>query len=193
MIELIVGLANPGREYQDTRHNAGAWFVEALAQEIDAHFRLETKLKARLSQVQAEHGALRLAIPTVYMNESGQSLAAILRFYKINAENTLIVHDDIDLPPGSARLKFAGGEGGHNGLRSIVNSIGSKNFYRLRIGVGHPGTSKQVVNYVLKRPTKYEQQLIDDSIHQALAIMSYLLKGEVEKAMCVLHTKSSST
>lgn len=187
-VELIIGLANPGREYETTRHNAGAWFIEQLARELNADLRLETKLHAQLGQAHLENYKLRLAIPTTYMNESGISVKAISHFYKIPVDNILIVHDEIDLPPGTVRLKFAGGEGGHNGLRSITQHLGSKQFYRLRIGVGHPGSSKQVVNYVLKSPKKDEQLLIDESIVSALDVMPLVLKGDIEKAMTALHT-----
>lgn len=187
-LELVIGLANPGREYEDTRHNAGAWFINQLTRQLNASLKLETKLNAQIGQANVNGRMVRLAIPTTYMNESGMSVGAISRFYKIPVENILIAHDEIDLSPGTARLKFAGGEGGHNGLRSIVQHLGSKKFYRLRIGVGHPGNSNQVANYVLKAPKKDEQQLIDESIVDALDVMPLALDDEIERAMKTLHT-----
>lgn len=189
-IELIVGLANPGRDYESTRHNAGAWFVEQLAKQLNVTLNLNTKLHAQLGQTNAAGRVVRLAIPTTYMNESGLSVGAMSRFYKIPAENILIAHDEIDLPPGAARLKFAGGEGGHNGLRSIVQHLGCQQFFRLRVGVGHPGNSNQVADYVLKAPKKNEQPLIDQSIVEALDVVPLILNGETEKAMTTLHTNT---
>jgi peptidyl-tRNA hydrolase, PTH1 family len=190
-LELIIGLANPGREYEDTRHNAGAWFIDQLARQLNTKLKLETKLNAQIGQANINGRMIRLAIPTTYMNESGISVGAISHFYKVPVENILIAHDEIDLLPGTTRLKFAGGEGGHNGLRSIVQHLGSKNFYRLRIGVGHPGNSNQVANYVLKAPKKDEQQLIDESIVDALDVMPSALDDEIERAMKTLHTNKN--
>lgn len=186
-IKLIIGLANPGPEYEATRHNAGAWFIEELAKKIDANFRIESKLKAQLAQVNLFGHNIKLAVPTGYMNLSGQPTAAILNFYKINPDECLIVHDEIDLDPGTARLKFSGGEGGHNGLRDISEKLGTKDYYRLRLGVGHPGNSKQVSNYVLKKPTVEERVDIDHSILNAIDVLPDVLDGELEKAMNTLH------
>lgn len=187
MVQLIVGLANPGRQYEATRHNAGAWFVNELT--LPSQFLLDPKLKAKIAQISLNGHSCKIAIPSTYMNESGFAVSAIARFYKIPAEKILVAHDEIDFAAGICRLKFAGGEGGHNGLRSIVQHLGTKNFYRLRIGVGHPGDSKEVANYVLNSPTKSELILIEAAMQHALAVMPDILAGNFERAMHLLHTQ----
>lgn len=188
MIKLLVGLGNPGREYEQTRHNAGVWFIEALLKEAGARLKPENKLRASSNKIEFSGHTLRVAVPMDYMNLSGQSVAALQHYYKIEAEETLIIHDEIDLMPGTARIKFSGGEGGHNGLRSIAAATGTKAFYRLRIGVGHPGRRQQVVNYVLGKPSADETVLIDQSIEKALTVLPAILDGAIEKAMTQLHT-----
>lgn len=188
MIQLIIGLANPGKEYVQTRHNAGVWFINALLSEFGASLQLEKKMKATLAKLQCYDHIVRFAVPTVYMNLSGETVQALINFYKFSPQQILVVHDEIDLPPGVARLKFAGGEGGHNGLRSIVSAIGSKNFHRLRIGVGHPGNSHQVADYVLKAPSIQQRQQIDQAIDDARSVMPMILNNQFEQAMQRLHT-----
>ena len=189
-ISLIVGLGNPGAEYENTRHNAGAWFVNQLAVEYQQPLRTESKFYGSVTSISVAGQKCHLLIPNTYMNNSGQAVCAVAKFYKIAAENILAAHDEIDLPAGTVRLKFSGGHGGHNGLRDVFKSLGSKAFYRLRIGVGRPKHSNDVVDYVLKRPSKSEQPLIDDTIDDALRILPDIVNGKIQHAMKTLHTES---
>jgi len=189
-IKLIIGLANPGQDYAKTRHNAGAWFVNALAEQNQQSFQTEKKLHGQLCQIELDNYACRLAIPSTYMNHSGRTVQAISQFYKLTPQEILVAHDEIDLPPGTARLKFAGGHGGQNGLRDIFSHMG-KDFYRLRIGVGHPGNSKLVHDYVLHAPSKHDQSRIDDAINEALRTVPLLLAGKSQEAMQQLHTTTN--
>lgn len=188
-IKLIVGLGNPGPNYEQTRHNAGAWLVNDIATQQQQSFTEEKKFFGLVSKVNIDSHICHLQIPTTYMNVSGQAVCTIAKFYKLKPENILIVHDEIDLPPGCIRLKFAGGHGGHNGLRDIIKALGCNDFFRLRIGVGRPTNNEDVADFVLKRPSKKEQTLIDDSIERALNILPDLLAGDSEKAMRQLHSK----
>ena len=193
-IELIVGLGNPGPEYDNTRHNAGANFVEDFARQSNVTLQPDNKFFGRSARVQSGGVDVRLLIPTTFMNESGRAVAAVAGFYKIAPENILVAHDELDLPPGTARLKKGGGAGGHNGLKDIIRSLGNQQqFCRLRIGVGHPGSASQVVGYVLKKASSEEQRLIDDSIDESLKVMPLVLAGDWEKAMKQLHTKKSTS
>lgn len=187
-IQLIVGLANPGKKYAETRHNAGAWFVEELAQNNHLTLSAEPKFHGLYSQIDLHGEKCHLLIPTTYMNLSGQAVQACAKFYKIKPEAILIAHDEIDLPPGIVRLKFDGGDGGHNGLKDIISHLHTKQFNRLRIGVGHPGNSKEVVDYVLNKPSKTERQLIDQALQKAVDALPLIIAGETAKAMQQLHT-----
>jgi len=188
-IQLIVGLGNPGPNYSDTRHNAGAWFVEQLAESHHIILKRESKFHGFHGVIRNPNGDLHLLFPTTFMNLSGQSIAAVERFYQIATKNILIAHDEIDLPVGDIRLKFAGGHGGHNGLRDTINHLGSNEFHRLRIGVDHPGNSQDVVNYVLKPPSKTELVTIKNCLHDAENILPLLLAGEFQRATQQLHTR----
>ena len=188
-IQLIVGLANPGNEYADTRHNAGAWFVENIAREARITMRIETKFHGLHGATKSNDHAYQLLIPNTFMNLSGRSVNACARYSKIPPEAILIAHDDIDLPVGTVRLKFDGGDGGHNGLNDVIRHLNTRQFYRLRIGVGHPGNSKDVVDYVLKNPSKADRQQIDLALEKALGVLPLILNGEMSKAMQALHTK----
>lgn len=189
-IELIVGLGNPGPQYEQTRHNAGFWFVEAVARRHGGSFRSEGKFHGEACKVLVEGRELWLLKPMTFMNKSGQAVAALARFYRINPENILIAHDELDLPPGAVRLKQGGGHGGHNGLRDTIAQLGgNRDFHRLRIGIGHPGHSSQVTGYVLGKPPADEQQLMEEAIDEALGILPLALHGEMLKAMNQLHTK----
>lgn len=188
-IQLIVGLANPGPEYEDTRHNAGAWFIKNIVESENARLRHESKYHGWHTHIKLSHHAFHVLIPATYMNQSGQSVSACMRYNKLSPEAILIAHDDIDLPVGTVRLKFDGGDGGHNGLKDVIRHLHTKQFYRLRIGVGHPGNSKDVVNYVLKNPSKADRQKIDAALAKAQDILPTLLKGEMQKAMQQLHTE----
>jgi len=188
-IQLIVGLGNPGAEYEETRHNAGAWFVLNMVRQTHAVLRYEPKFSGSYGQIKWGENTCHSLIPTTFMNLSGQSVKAVSNFYKISPEHILIAHDEIDLPVGTVRLKQGGGHGGHNGLRDIIQHLGTPNFYRLRIGVGHPGDSKEVVDYVLKRPGKAERLEIDFALQRAEKILPLVLSGEFQKAMHELHTE----
>jgi len=189
-IKLIVGLGNPGREHEGDRHNAGAEFVEALARDYHCTLKEEQKFFGLSGKIAVQNKEVRLLIPTTYMNRSGQAVGALCNFFKIEPENILVAHDELDIPPGDIRLKIGGGHGGHNGLRDIISSLGNnKNFVRLRIGIGHPGNAKQVSGYVLKRPPADEAKLIDDCLTKALHQASDIVSGNHEKVMRELHTK----
>ncbi|BFM10295.1 aminoacyl-tRNA hydrolase [Simiduia litorea] len=189
-IKLIVGLGNPGLEYDRTRHNAGADFVFELARQFSAQLVPDNKVFGLTARIFIGSQDVRLLIPTTFMNRSGQSVGALATFFKIEPEAILVAHDELDLAPGVARLKVGGGHGGHNGLRDIISSLANnKNFMRLRIGIGHPGHASQVSGYVLKRAPIAEQQLIDDAIADALRQIKPTVAGDLEAAMRELHTK----
>ena len=187
-IRLIAGLGNPGDKHQQTRHNAGFWFVEALAKKEGIEFKHQSKFKGEVTHFSFHGEKVCLLKPHTYMNESGESLRAFSEFYKLPTEQILVAHDEIDLPNGEVRLKWAGGHGGHNGLRSIFSHL-NQNFWRLRLGVDHPGRKEDVIEYVLKRPSKQEHAEIDNAIDKALAALDYMFNGDMERAMKSLHTK----
>ena len=188
-MKLIVGLGNPGREYAATRHNAGAWWVARLADQVGVTLKADAKfhgLCARIGQGDSESWLLN---PQTYMNASGRAVAALCRFYRIQPEQMLVVHDELDLPPGVSRLKLDGGLGGHNGLKDIVAHLGTREFWRLRIGIGHPGEKHAVVNYVLQPPRKEEAALIDMAISDSLEVWPLIAEGNYQAAMMKLHTR----
>ncbi len=188
-IELIVGLGNPGRDYADTRHNAGAWLVEELARQYQCTLSAESRFHGLTGRIHAAGQDLRLLIPTTFMNRSGQAVSALAKFFKIPVEAILVVHDELDIPPGTARYKKGGGHGGHNGLRDIIKAQGNnKDFHRLRIGIGHPGHADQVVNYVLHKPGKRERECIDAAIDEALRTLPDAISGHWSQAMTRLHS-----
>jgi peptidyl-tRNA hydrolase, PTH1 family len=192
-IKLIVGLGNPGSEYRGTRHNAGADFVEQLARQNGATLQPESKYFGLASRINMAGHDLRLLIPTTFMNRSGKSVGALATFFKIEPEEILVAHDELDIPAGTARFKRGGGHGGHNGLRDIIPALGNnKNYYRLRIGIGHPGHSSQVTGYVLGRPSQVDRDRIDASIDEAIASLPLLLAGDDTKAMTRLHSFSAA-
>ncbi len=186
LIKLIVGLGNPGDQYHKTRHNAGFWFVDQQVLQANGQWRHEGKFHGACSKLLApsEHWLLK---PDTYMNRSGQAVAAMANFYRIEPLAILVVHDELDLPPGTARLKRGGGHGGHNGLRDIVQQLGSADFLRLRLGIGHPGNSKQVADYVLKNPNQTDQQAIEQAMESAFKVLPLVLQGDLDKAMNALH------
>ena len=189
LVQLIVGLGNPGQQYDQTRHNAGADFVMALANQCGATLKSESKFFGLTAQVVVAQRPLRLLIPTTFMNRSGRAVAALANFYQIAPEQILVAHDELDLAPGSARFKFSGGHGGHNGLRDIIPALGNqRDFYRLRVGIGHPGHASKVSGYVLGKAPQSEQQLIATSIDNALRALPLALDGDWEKAMTQLHS-----
>lgn len=187
MIKLIVGLANPGSEYAQTRHNAGAWYVDQLANRYNQTLKNEPKFFGYTARIAIANHDIRLLVPTTFMNLSGKAVQALASFYQIKPEEILVAHDELDLNPGIAKMKQGGSHGGHNGLKDIVNKIGSNNFYRLRIGIGHPGDKNKVVGYVLNKPSKPEQELIDRTIDEALVCTEILLSQDMNAAMNRLH------
>jgi len=187
-IQLIVGLGNPGSDYEPTRHNAGFWFVDELAQRCQQPFRSEQRFQSEVARCLIDGNECRLQKPMTFMNRSGQAVRSLLQFFKISLEQVLIVHDELDLEPGVIKLKKGGGHGGHNGLRDLISHLGSKDFYRLRIGIGHPGHRDQVVDYVLKKPSKQDRLQIEEALIDALNVMPDVLQGQFERAMNVLHT-----
>src|SRR5690625_5075762 len=190
-LQLIVGLGNPGPEYDRTRHNAGAYFVHEHPRRYGASLSPERKFFGDTSRLSIEGRDLRLLIPTTFMNRSGQAIGALAHFYKIPPEASLVAHDELDLPPGTARLKHGGGHGGHNGLRDTSRALGnSRDFNRLRLGIGHPGSAAQVVGYVLRKAAPDDQRLLEEATDRAIEIVPQLLKGEWAAAMNRLHTKS---
>lgn len=186
-IQLVVGLANPGPRYAATRHNAGAWLIEQLACDHHEQLRAESKFHANVCRIKIQDHACWLMTPTTYMNNSGQAVAAMAKFYKIPPEDILIVHDEIDFPPGAIKFKENGGHGGHNGLRDIISHLHSKDFWRLRIGVGHPGNAKEVHDYVLHEPSRTHRTMIDQSIDDALRVIPEFISGDQQKAIRELH------
>lgn len=189
-VKLIVGLGNPGSQYEQTRHNAGFWFVEEVARQFSVQFRPETKFLGEATRIQSQNLDFWLLKPTTYMNRSGLSIQSLSNFYKIPPEAILVVHDELDLEPGTARLKKGGGHGGHNGLRDTIAALSTKEFLRLRLGIGHPGNRNQVVDYVLKAPSKSDISLIDDAIYEATKVLPEVLNDDLPKAMNQLHTTS---
>ncbi len=188
-IQLIVGLGNPGNEYERTRHNAGQDFVEKLAQRLGVSLVNEPKFSGFSARANFQGHDLRLLIPTTYMNRSGYSVGALANFFKIPAESILVAHDELDLAPGVARFKQGGGHGGHNGLRDIISALGNnQNFFRLRLGIGHPGNAKLVANFVLNRAPTSEQDLIDNAIERSIDCVADAIKGDWNTAMKNLHT-----
>ena len=201
---LITGLGNPGSKYTKTRHNAGFWFLDALRNQIDKDghidtggtdvgFRYQAKVSADICRARLFDRDCILAKPTVFMNHSGQTVRALMDYYRIADTNLLVAYDELDLPPGTARIKQGGGHGGHNGMRDIFRHVDSTDFMRLRIGIGHPGSSDAVSGYVLSRPTADQEQLMLHSIGDALAVMSELLAGSISKATKDLHTADDSS
>ncbi len=189
-IQLIIGLGNPGPEHEPTRHNAGFWFVDALARQCQVQFHAEKRFSGDVARCLLPGMDCRLLKPMTYMNRSGQSAGAMSRFYNIPVENILVVHDELDLPAGTVKLKKGGGHGGHNGLRDLISHFSSRDFWRLRLGIDHPGHKSQVVDYVLKRPSKQDRQLIEAAIDDALRLMPDIIAGDFEKVMQQLHSRS---
>jgi PTH1 family peptidyl-tRNA hydrolase len=189
---LIVGLGNPGSKYSQTRHNAGFWFLDVLQKKlgVDSGFRSQAKVLADVYRARIYATDCIFAKPTVFMNHSGQAVRALLDYYRVPVANLLIAYDDLDLPPGTARLKKGGGHGGHNGMRDTFRHLDSTDFMRLRIGIGHPGFKDAVTGYVLSRAPADQERLIMHSIGDAVAVMPELLAGNVSKATKDLHTNA---
>lgn len=188
-IKLIVGLGNPGPTYEKTRHNAGVWFLEYLADAHHSTFKTEKSFHGLVTSVSIGQQSCRLLYPTTFMNHSGRAIQAMAHFYQYKPEEILIAHDELDLPAGTSRLKLGGGHGGHNGLRDIINCLGTQQFFRLRLGIGHPGHKDQVLNYVLGTPSRTEREAVDESIAKAAIVMNEVVNGDIQKAMTQLHTE----
>ncbi len=186
---MIAGLGNPGPRYQATRHNAGFWFADALAGAWAGQFKVSSRFHGEVCEASMAGQTRWILKPGVFMNRSGQAVAALADFYKIPVRQILVAHDELDLPPGTVRLKQGGGNGGHNGLHSVMESMGSSDFARLRIGIGHPGHRDLVTDYVLGKPSQEDRRAMEESIAAALVLMPELLGGDVERAMHKLHTK----
>jgi PTH1 family peptidyl-tRNA hydrolase len=186
-LRLIIGLGNPGAEYAETRHNAGFWFCERLASDLKVSFGKEPRYHGWV--VNARDAGVWLLMPATYMNDSGRAVQALAHFYRIAPGEMLVVHDELDLPPGRAQLRFGGGLGGHNGLKSLTSHLGTQDYWRLRVGIGHPGDRSEVVSYVLKPPRKEERGDIDATIDRALLAWPQLAKGDFNAAMQKINAK----
>ena len=189
VIKLFVGLGNPGFEYEGTRHNAGFWWLEALAAKLKLTLNTERAYKGLVARGNTSGQAFWLLEPQTFMNLSGQSVGALANFYKIKPEEILVVHDELDIPPGQAKVKFGGGHAGHNGLRDIHTKLGSSDYWRLRIGIGHPGIREEVINWVLQKPMQEHREAIHASIARSLDAVPLLLSGDMEAATKLIHTK----
>lgn len=193
MIRLIVGLGNPGSEYEDTRHNAGFWWVDAAARKLGVSLSRDRTYQGLVARINTDGGPLWLLEPQTYMNLSGKSVAALARFFKIAPAEILVVHDELDLPPGQLKLKQGGGAAGHNGLKDILAQLGSPDFWRLRIGVGHPGVKSEVVDWVLRKPRPEDREAIVQGIGRSLEALPLLIDGAMDRAMMKLHVKPART
>ena len=191
-IRLLVGLGNPGREYAATRHNAGVWMLERIADRLGIELRAAGRFQGRAGKGRLDGRELWLLAPQTFMNLSGDAVAPFARYYKIPPPAILVIHDDLDLPPGVVRLKRGGGAGGHNGLADVIRKLGSRDFARLRIGIGHPGAADQVSGYVLRPAPAEEQALIEAAMQRALAQLPYIVAGDFQPAMNALHAPSTA-
>lgn len=187
-IKLIIGLRNPGTAYEQTRHNAGGWLVNSLAQRHGTHFKVDKKIQAEVAELNINNNQCKLVLPLTFMNHSGLPARAISQFYRIQPEEIMVVHDELDLPPGRIKLKTGGGHGGHNGLRDIIAQLGNSEFHRLRIGIGHPGHRDLVHQFVLNKPSIDDRQQIYDAIDRGIAVMPLVLSGDIARAMNHLNT-----
>jgi PTH1 family peptidyl-tRNA hydrolase len=188
MIKLFVGLGNPGVEYEFTRHNAGFWWIDALARELKTKLVMDKMFHGLVARTLVNTQAVWLLKPQTFMNLSGKSVAALAHFFKIEPQQILVAHDDLDIVPGEAKLKLGGSHAGHNGLRDIHAQLGTDDYWRLRLGVGHPGVRSEVINWVLKKPTLDHRLAIDQSIERALQALPHFLAGNMDKAIMMVHT-----
>jgi PTH1 family peptidyl-tRNA hydrolase len=188
MIKLFVGLGNPGTEYESTRHNVGFWWVDALARELKLSLSMDKGYHGLVARTSLHGQTIWLLEPQTFMNLSGKSVAALLRFFKISPEEMLVIHDELDITPGQAKLKFGGSHAGHNGLRDIHAQLGTDDYWRLRLGIGHPGVKSEVVNWVLKKPAPEQRMAIEECIARTLKAVPALMAGETEKATLLVHT-----
>lgn len=187
-IKLIVGLGNPGREYDATRHNAGFWWLDEFARTHSCTFKVESKFHGLVARSSLHGREIILLKPQTFMNASGRSVVALALFFKIEPQHILVVHDELDLPPGTAKLKLGGGHGGHNGLKDIIAHLGARDFWRLRIGIGHPGERADVADFVLHEPRREEGELIEQAMERAQDVAHLIVEGKLEAAMLKLHS-----
>ena len=187
MIRLFVGLGNPGNEYEDTRHNAGFWYIDGLARRLGVHLQPDRADPGLVARANTAQGPVWLLQPQTYMNLSGKSVAPLARFFKVNPEEVLVAHDELDLLPGQVKLKKGGGHAGHNGLRDIHAQLGSPEYWRLRLGIGHPGVKHEVAAFVLRKPPQAEREAIFKCIDQSLDATEALLQGDMAKATALVH------
>jgi PTH1 family peptidyl-tRNA hydrolase len=188
MIKLFVGLGNPGPEYEATRHNAGFWWLDAVARQFKVSLAVDKSYYGMVARTTVQGQTVWLLAPQTYMNVSGKSVAALARFFKVLPEEILVAHDELDVPPGEAKLKRGGGHGGHNGLRDIHTQMGTDDYWRLRIGIGHPGNKAEVANWVLKKPSLDDRIAIEQTVDRCLKALPDLLLGEMNKATMQIHT-----
>ena len=188
MIKLFVGLGNPGPEYEATRHNAGFWWIDALARELKTSLSMDKSYHGMVARTTVNGNTVWLLQPQTYMNLSGKSVAALARFFKITPQEVLVAHDELDIAPGQVKLKFGGSHAGHNGLRDMHAQLGSADYWRLRLGVGHPGDKAEVVNWVLKKPSLDHRIAIEQCIDRSLKALPAFLAGDMEKATLLVHT-----
>ena len=189
MIRLLVGLGNPGPEYRDTRHNAGFWFIDAVARELQTSLAPERSYFGLVARVNLREGPIWLLQPMTFMNLSGKSVGALARFFKIVPAEILIAHDELDLLPGQIKMKLGGSNSGHNGLKDIEAALGDADFWRLRLGIGHPGVKAEVVNYVLRKPMAEQREAIDKSIAQGVSAFDLFIEGDMDRALMKVHAK----
>ena len=190
MIKLFVGLGNPGADYEQTRHNAGFWWIDALSRELKASLAFDKSYYGQVARTVVNGQTVWLLTPQTFMNLSGKSVAPLARFFKILPEEVLVVHDELDIVPGQAKLKFGGSHAGHNGLRDIHAQLGSADYWRLRIGIGHPGSAAEVVNWVLKKPSPIDRLAIEECMERSLKALPALLAGDMQKATMQIHTSA---
>ena len=188
MIKLFVGLGNPGTEYEGTRHNAGFWWIDGLARDLKLHLSHDKAYHGLVARGSVGGQNVWLLEPQTYMNLSGKSVAALARFFKIAPQEILVVHDELDVPPGQAKLKLGGGHGGHNGLRDIHAQLGSSDYWRLRIGIGHPGVKTEVANWVLQKPAPEQRTAIEECVARTLKAAPLMLEGDMTRATALVHT-----
>ncbi len=187
-IKLIIGLRNPGTAYEQTRHNAGSWFLERVQKQFGRDFKVDKKHHAQISECEVEGLSFITMMPMGFMNQSGRSTQSLANFYKLSPEQILVAHDELDLEPGRVKLKIGGGHGGHNGLRDIISQLGSSDFNRLRIGIGHPGHKDLVTPYVLNQPSVSDKRLIYDAIERSVHSVPLIVKGDMAKAMTLINS-----
>ena len=191
MIKLFVGLGNPGAEYQATRHNAGFWWMDALSKELKAPLVFDKSYYGQVARTSASGQTVWLLAPQTFMNLSGKSVAALAKFFKITSEEILVAHDELDVAPGHVKLKFGGSHAGHNGLRDIHAQLGTGDYWRLRLGIGHPGNKDAVVDWVLRKPTQEHREAIASCIARSLKAVPELMRGETDKATMMIHTSAA--